>query len=257
MLAYYPVVHATKVKTEESMEDPAEVVELFGDHAIEEITAIIESRFNMDGMEPAGRRVGLLDSYQLWCYAVDPFRDYLTPPPMAKPHIAYFIDAMDFYPPPVDDYNKELRQQCHPEFDKIFSQQDIYKYKFTGYGVPPPFTTGKSLLLQDVIAWVERFGNANGRLRFFSGHEYESTIYHRCVARPLLSLKTTGSISVERAAKPLKNGVASKDRNRLSHDKRLMCLKVGLNLNLKMRLHTEFVGKSDTSWNDLDEGCIV
>ena len=77
------------------------------------------------------------------------------------------------------------------------------------------------------------------------------------VLRPLLSLKTTGSISVERAAKPLKNGVASKDRNRLSHDKRLMCLKVGLNLNLKMRLHTEFVGKSDTSWNDLDEGCIV
>ena len=123
--------------------------------------------------------------------------------------------------------------------------------------MPPPFTTSKSLLLQDVIAWVERFENANGRLRFFSGHEYESTIYHRCVAHPLLSLKTTGTISVERAAKPLKNGVASKDRNRLSHDKRLMCLKVGLNLNLKMRLHTEFVGKSDTSWNDLDEGCIV
>ncbi len=48
-----------------------------------------------------------------------------------------------------------------------------------------------------------------------------------------LSTKGTGSISVERVAKPLKNRVASKDRNRLSNDKRALLLRVGLNLRLK------------------------
>jgi hypothetical protein len=48
-----------------------------------------------------------------------------------------------------------------------------------------------------------------------------------------LSIKGTGSISVERVAKPLKNRVASKDRNRLSNDKRALLLRVGLNLRLK------------------------
>ena len=46
-------------------------------------------------------------------------------------------------------------------------------------------------------------------------------------------MKTTGSISVERAAKPLKNKVAEKSRNRNSKDKRTVLLRVGLNLRLK------------------------
>ena len=46
-------------------------------------------------------------------------------------------------------------------------------------------------------------------------------------------MKTTGSISVERAAKPLKNKVADKSRNRNSKDKRTVLLRVRLNLRLK------------------------
>jgi hypothetical protein len=47
-------------------------------------------------------------------------------------------------------------------------------------------------------------------------------------------MKTTGSISVERAAKPLKNKVADKTRNRYSKDsKRTVLLRCGLNLRLK------------------------
>jgi hypothetical protein len=47
-------------------------------------------------------------------------------------------------------------------------------------------------------------------------------------------MKTTGSISVERAAKPLKNKVADKTRNRNSKGtKRTVLLRCGLNLRLK------------------------
>jgi hypothetical protein len=52
----------------------------------------------------------------------------------------------------------------------------------------------------------------NQRLRQHDQHE----------ERPLLSIKTTGSISLERVAKPLKNRVATK-----------ILLRVGLNLRLK------------------------
>jgi hypothetical protein len=46
-------------------------------------------------------------------------------------------------------------------------------------------------------------------------------------------MKTTGCISVERAAKPLRNKVADKSRNRNSKDKMTVLLRVGLNLRLQ------------------------
>jgi hypothetical protein len=45
--------------------------------------------------------------------------------------------------------------------------------------------------------------------------------------------ETTGSISVERATKPLENKVADKSRNLNSKDKRTVLLRFGLNLRLK------------------------
>ncbi len=53
------------------------------------------------------------------------------------------------------------------------------------------------------------------------------------MAKPLVSVKTIGSISVERPAKPLKNKVANKSRNSNSKDKLTVLLRVGLNLRLK------------------------
>ena len=46
-------------------------------------------------------------------------------------------------------------------------------------------------------------------------------------------MKTTGSISVERVAEPLRNRIADKTRNRNSKDKRTVLPRVGLNLRLK------------------------
>jgi hypothetical protein len=89
----------------------------------------------------------------------------------------------------------------------------------------------KTLTLKHVAAWVERWKRHLGRLRFFA--DLPPTPYFICVAKPLLSMKTTGSISVERAAKPLKNKIADKTRNRNSKDKRTVLLRCGLNLRLK------------------------
>ena len=82
-----------------------------------------------------------------------------------------------------------------------------------------------------LVDWVDKWKRHPGHLRFFD--DLPPTPYFICVAKPLLSMKTTGSISVERAAKPLKNKVAEKSRNRNSKDKRTVLLRVGLNLRLK------------------------
>ena len=50
------------------------------------------------------------------------------------------------------------------------------------------------------------------------------------MAKPLLSLRTTGSMSVERVAKPLKVAVYTKQRNRLEFGNKKMLLRTGLNL---------------------------
>jgi hypothetical protein len=74
-------------------------------------------------------------------------------------------------------------------------------------------------------------GHHPGRLRFFA--DITPTSYFETVAKPLLSIKTTGSISAERVAKPLKNKVAEKSRNRNSTAKRALLLRCGVNLRLK------------------------
>jgi hypothetical protein len=81
-----------------------------------------------------------------------------------------------------------------------------------------------------VARWVEHWGSHLGRL--FA--DLTPTLYFVVVSKPLLSITTIGSISVERVAKPLKkNKVANKHRNRLTIDKRTVLLRVGLNLRLK------------------------
>jgi hypothetical protein len=88
------------------------------------------------------------------------------------------------------------------------------------------------LTLVNVADWVEQWGrHSSGRLRFFA--DLNPTRFFELVAKPLLSIKTTGSNSIERVAKPLKRRVATKERNRLSNDKATMLLRAEMNLRLK------------------------
>ena len=50
------------------------------------------------------------------------------------------------------------------------------------------------------------------------------------VAKPLLSVRITGSMTVERVAKPLKKSVLTKECSKLSTGKSEMLLRAGLNL---------------------------
>lgn len=46
---------------------------MLGEGARAVIANMIRNRFNMDGNDPEGRKVGLLDRHHLFCYIVDPF----------------------------------------------------------------------------------------------------------------------------------------------------------------------------------------
>ena len=79
-----------------------------------------------------------------------------------------------------------------------------------------------------VSDWIKKTGFHCSRLNFFSILP-KSQLY-TVLIEPLLSLRTTGSITVERIAKPMKHSVLEKHRNRLGIVKAELLLRVGLNL---------------------------
>ena len=87
----------------------------------------------------------------------------------------------------------------------------------------------KTIRIEDVLKWVSKTGGHMSRLAWFSTWKPTSTFFLK-IARPLLSLRTTGSMTVERVAKPLKNFVYSKFRRRMSTGSSNLLLCTGLNL---------------------------
>ena len=75
----------------------------------------------------------------------------------------------------------------------------------------------KNIELGQVSDWITKHGGMTGCLRWFEAYAPHSKLY-RLVAEPLLSIRTAGSIDVERAVKPMKNSILTKERNRLGDD---------------------------------------
>ena len=65
-----------------------------------------------------------------------------------------------------------------------------------------------------MVKYVETTGAISGRLGWFECYAGTSDFY-RLFAKPLLSMGTVGSMDCERRAKPLKNTILTKDRNRM------------------------------------------
>jgi hypothetical protein len=151
---------------------------------------------------------------------------------------AYQLNGMiEFFTKGADDNVAKLRADIYKEFGHMRNQDGMFLHRYVDGPAPPMISyqdeckNEKTLTLDMVEKWVNDHDRHDGRLGFFSG--FHPTPLFTKVAKPLLSMKTTGSISVERAAKPLKNKVATSERNRLGTDKRSVLLRVGINLRLK------------------------
>ena len=97
----------------------------------------------------------------------------------------------------------------------------------------------KNIELGQVSDWITKHGGINGRLCWFEAYAPHSKFY-RLVAEPLLSVRTAGSIDVERAVKPIKNSILAKDRNRLDDNAAEVLMRASENLKFLMKVKLDF-----------------
>ena len=98
------------------------------------------------------------------------------------------------------------------------------------------------ITLDDVTDWVEKYEGMEGRFRFYDCYMNLSSLYFT-VAKPLLSIRTTGSMDVERVAKPLKDVILTKKRNSLSDERVVSLLRAQQNLKYLMSARETLKGK--------------
>ena len=91
-----------------------------------------------------------------------------------------------------------------------------------------------NLTIDEVEAWILHGDGIKGRLQFFEAFAGNSDFYLK-VAKPLLSMRTTGSIDVERRIKPLKHNIITKKCPRLQDLKGICYLRASENLTHVMK----------------------
>jgi hypothetical protein len=189
----------------------------------------LDPRWNFNGISPPGRKVGLLDEYQLWACLCDPFsrRLSLDFAELVEGGVNGILTNMLKWAVPGDsDAEKEKRSTLMLEFTAFHTATGPNALSFDEHTALPE---GHVLTLPDVMSWVSSTGGHESRLAWFLLRAPKSPFFLE-IAKPLLSVRITGSMTVERVAKPLKNSVLSSDRHQLSPGKAEMLLLAGLNL---------------------------
>ena len=64
---YILLVQALKNELRASVDDTERFDQCMGEGASKELIDMVMPRFNMNGLSPPGRKVGLLDEHHLWC----------------------------------------------------------------------------------------------------------------------------------------------------------------------------------------------
>ena len=104
---------------------------------------------------------------------------------------------------------------------------------------PCPRQSAKIFTIGEVQDWVEKHGGIDGRLRWFEAYSPNNAFYQR-IAKPLLSIRTAGSIDVERKVKPLKSKILTKSRNQSRDQKSQMLFRASENLRQLSKIKMEF-----------------
>ena len=92
----------------------------------------------------------------------------------------------------------------------------------------------KQFSIADVKHWVVESGAITGRFQFFETYAASNKFYQK-IAKPLLSMRTVGSIDVERRVKPIKPAILTKKRNRLQDPKGVALFRASENLKHIMK----------------------
>ena len=191
----------------------------------------IVDRFNMQGEATGTRRVGLLDQYQLWSFHLDPFAGMLCKHVIPADHTYEVQDALLDWAVPEHDCG--LSSRLETKLTRFVAHAGEYRKYFKRH--PPAIVQDvKDMNLDHVAEWMSLRQHTD-RLTFWETFLKEDILYTH-VASKLVSLRSVGSMSVERAAKPLKHYVYTPERNRLAQGKAEMLLRTAINLRFLKKL---------------------
>ena len=151
-----------------------------------------------------------------------------------SPKAALVRKMIEWYVPLGDDGSDEMRKRVKKDFEDFDTQANDWFHSFED---PLPLLpsleqlqqNNKSFSIKNVVQYVESTGAISGRLTWFECYAGSSDFY-RLVAKPLMSMGTVGSMDCERRAKPLKNTILVKERNRMKDPTGVALLRAKENL---------------------------
>ena len=230
--AFLPLVFVLHKEVSAVLDMPAFDAAL-GDGAAAECRLILAPRWNMTGRPPAGRKVGFLDRHHIYMAFVDPFfrklgldwDDLLG----AGERNAAVTDLVEWACPDSGggaDFQHQ-RSVFRLNFDAFCSGTGPFEGAFDRV---PPLPPGCTLTIKDISGWIASTGAHAQRLALFESNAKKSVLYTDA-AKQLLSVSITGSMDVERAAKPLKHSVLIKERAAMSVGMADIALRAGINLH--------------------------